>query len=72
MCNSEVYVAVMQNKGKEMYKCVLNVQSCFFLTRVSTDFFFALLVAVAVSMFLLLLFWIKFKYSNESFAFSPG
>ena len=40
----------MQNNGKEMYKCVLQVQSCFLLTRVSTDFF-AVPVAVAVSMF---------------------
>ena len=41
----------MQNNGKEMYKCVLHVQSCFLLTRVSIDFF-PVLVAVAVSMFL--------------------
>ena len=40
----------MQNNGKEMYKCVLHVQSCCFLIRVSIDFF-AVLVAVAVSMF---------------------
>ena len=49
MCNEEVYVVVMQNNGKEMYKCVLQVQSCFLLTRVSTDFY-AVPVAVAVSM----------------------
>ena len=60
----------MQNNGKEMYKCVLHVQSCFLLTRVSTDFF-AVPVAVAVSMFFFL-FWIKFKYINESLAFSRG
>ena len=42
----------MQNNGKEMYKCVLQVQSCFLLTRVSTDSFaVAVAVAVAVSMF---------------------
>ena len=52
-----------------MYKCVLHVQSCFLLTRVSTDFF-AVLVAVLVSMFFF--FLIKFKYINESFAFSPA
>ena len=56
----------MQNNGKEMYKCVLQVQSCFLLTRVSTDSF-----AVPVSMFFFL-FWIKLKYINESLAFSPG
>ena len=33
MCNEEVYVVVMQNNGKEMYKCVLHVQSCFLLTN---------------------------------------
>ena len=72
MCNEEVYVVVMQNNGKEMYKCVLHVQSCFLLIRVSTDFFAVpVAVAVAVSMFFFL-FWIKFKYINESFAFSPG
>ena len=69
MCNEEVYVVVMQNNGKEMYKCVLHVQSCFLLIRVSTDFF-AVLVAVLVSMFFF--FEIKFKYINEGFAFSPG
>ena len=68
MCNEEVYVVVMQNNGKEMYKCVLHVQSCCLLIRVSTDFF-AVLVAVLVSMFF---FKIKFKYINEIFAFSPG
>ena len=42
----------MQNNGKEMYKCVLQVQSCCLLTRVSTDSFAVpVAVAVAVSMF---------------------
>ena len=40
----------MQNNGKEMYKCVLHVQSCFLLTGVSTDFF-AVLVPLAVPIF---------------------
>ena len=53
MCNEEVYVVVMQNNGKEMYKCVLHVQSWCLLIRVSTDFF-AVLVAVLVSMFFFL------------------
>ena len=62
----------MQNNGKEMYKCVLHVQSCCLLIRVSTDSFaVAVAVAVAVSMFFFL-FWIKLKYINESLAFSPG
>ena len=47
----------MQNNGKEMYKGVLHVQSCFLLTRVITDFFFAVLVAAPFQGFFL--FWIK-------------
>ena len=63
----------MQNNGKEMYKCVLHVQSCFLLIRVSIDFFVVVvLVAVAVQYYTIIIFlvWVNSKYINESFAYS--